>query len=418
MSKLEKLKDKAKGLEAKDPKGAIESWLEVLTVQEEEGDPNPDLAVYNRIGDLYLKVKDPGQAADYYERAVDRYAELGFHNNAIAMCNKVLRNAPARQTTYLKLAKLYASKGFLAEAKQNFVEYAERMERVGKIQHAFAALKEFTDLSPESAGLREMLEEHLQMYGTPERRSSARVSMPAAPKSPPEGKQDLNKSGKRKSSSLVFLDLDEPSPKSKRPSTPARPPERGRASLLTEVTPEPDTSLEIETTSLAGEEAAPAADGMIEGFERTVDFGEVQATAPSAPSLRHELPTGDIEHLAGLEPTMEAADVESVEVELEPLAELDLEEAPPPSRPRVTAPKVAPPQLRPPKGAPPQRPRVAPVVPKRPGAPAMPKPPAPGSPRVQPVVPRRPAPPPPPPKRKTVVEGPPLQPSADFEPEM
>src|SRR3989442_606545 len=274
MSKLEKLKDKAKGLEAKDPKGAIESWLEVLNVQEEEGDPNPDLAVYNRIGDLYLKVKDPGQAADYYERAVDRYAELGFHNNAIAMCNKVLRNAPARQSTYLKLAKLYASKGFLAEAKQNFVEYAERMERVGKIQHAFAALKEFTDLpalsgdrsvnsfaalkeftdlSPESAGLSEMLEEHLQMYGTPERRSSARVSMPAAPKSPPEGEQDLNKSGKRKSSSLVFLDLDEPSPKSKRPSTPARPPERGRASLLTEVTPEPDTSLEIETTSLAGE---------------------------------------------------------------------------------------------------------------------------------------------------------------------
>src|SRR2546428_683836 len=213
MSKLEQLKEKAKGLEAKDPKRAVEIWLEVLNNQDET---NPDLSIYNRIGDLYIKLRDPGQAADYYDQAVDKYAELGFHNNAIAMCNKVLRNAPARQTTYLKLAKLYASKGFLVEAKQNFVEYAERMERVGKIQHAFAALKEFTDLSPESAGLREMLEEHLQMYGTPERRASDRVSMPAAPKSPPEGKQDLNKSGKRKSSSLVFLDLDEPSPKSKR----------------------------------------------------------------------------------------------------------------------------------------------------------------------------------------------------------
>src|SRR5437016_2535888 len=205
MSKLEKLKEKARNLEAKDPKGAIEAWRQVLKGQEEEGDPNPDLAVYNRIGDLHLKVKDPAQAADYYEQAVDRYAELGFHNNAIAMCNKVLRNAPARQTTYLKLAKLYASKGFLVEAKQNFVEYAERMERVGKIQHAFAALKEFTDLSPESAGLREMLEEHLQMYGTPERRASDRVSMPAPKAAPPE--EDLGKSGKRKSSSLVFLDL-------------------------------------------------------------------------------------------------------------------------------------------------------------------------------------------------------------------
>src|SRR5205823_1511862 len=132
------------------------------------GDPNPHLAVFNRIGDLYLKVREPAQAADYYDQAVDKYAELGVHNNAIAMCNKVLRNAPGRQTTYLKLAKLYASKGFMAEAKQNFVEYAERMHKVGKIQHAFAALKELADISAESAHLRETLEEHLRMYGAPE----------------------------------------------------------------------------------------------------------------------------------------------------------------------------------------------------------------------------------------------------------
>src|SRR2546430_2895177 len=80
MSKLEKLKDKAKGLEAKDPKSAIEAWLTVLQAQEQDGEPNPDLSVFNRVGDLYLKVKDPAQAADYYDRAVDKYAELGFHN--------------------------------------------------------------------------------------------------------------------------------------------------------------------------------------------------------------------------------------------------------------------------------------------------------------------------------------------------
>src|SRR5437773_12401486 len=110
MSKLEKQKDKARSLETKDPKGAIEAWQEVPKDQEGEGEANPDLSIFNRIGDLYLKVKDPAQAADYYDRAVDKYAELGFHNNAIAMCNKVLRNAPGRQTTYLKLAKLYADR--------------------------------------------------------------------------------------------------------------------------------------------------------------------------------------------------------------------------------------------------------------------------------------------------------------------
>src|SRR5216110_3693206 len=212
MSKLEQLKEKAKGLEAKEPKRAVEVWLDALNNQDET---NPDLSIYNRIGDLYIKLRDPGSAADYYDQAVDKYAELGFHNNAIAMCNKVLRNAPARQSTYLKLAKLYAAKGFMAEAKQNFLEYAERMQKSGKIEQAFAALKEFADISPESAHLREMLEEHLRMYGAPERRP---VSAPTAPPKP-EPREDPAKSGKRKTSSLVFLDVDEP-PGSKGGHTP------------------------------------------------------------------------------------------------------------------------------------------------------------------------------------------------------
>src|SRR5881296_196118 len=206
MSKLEKQKDKARSLETKDPKGAIEAWQEVLKDQEGEGEANPDLSIFNRIGDLYLKVKDPAEAADYYDKAVDKYAEQGLHNNAIAMCNKVLRNAPGRPTVYLKLAKLYAAKGFMAEAKQNFVEYAERMQKGGKIQQAFSALKEFTDISPESDDLRKMLEEHLKMYGAPERRSLAggRPSSTLPPIIEPP------KDPRRKTSSLVFLDLDAP----------------------------------------------------------------------------------------------------------------------------------------------------------------------------------------------------------------
>src|SRR5213594_3854164 len=222
MSKLEKLKEKARSLEGKDPKGAIEAWLEILKGQEKDGEPNPDLAVFNRIGDLYLKLREPAQAADYYDQAVDKYAELGFHNNAIAMCNKVLRNAPGRQTTYLKLAKLYAAKGFMAEAQQNFVTYAERMQKAGKLQQAFAALKEFTDISPESEHLRQLLEEHLRMYGEP-RRSQGRMSAPAParPSKPPE--QDLSKSGKHKTTSLVFLDVDAPPASKTKPAAPGAP---------------------------------------------------------------------------------------------------------------------------------------------------------------------------------------------------
>src|SRR6058998_2135658 len=319
MSKLEQLKEKAKGLEAKDPKKAVEIWLDVLNNQDET---NPDLSIYNRIGDLYIKLKDPALAADYYDQAVDKYAELGFHNNAIAMCNKVLRNAPARQTTYLKLAKLYAAKGFMSEAKQNFVEYAERMQKVGKIEHAFAALKEFTDISPESASLREMLSEHLKMYGAdPGKRASSaggggRPSTPAAPKSAPHaGQDDLHKSGSRKTSSLVFLDLDAPAvAKGQKPppappqKAPEPPPPPVAEKLIEEVVPEPDESLQIETTSLVDEApGAGGSGGMLEGLETTVaDFGQVRHDSPKTPSIREELNPADLdlEPVAELEPTI------------------------------------------------------------------------------------------------------------------
>src|SRR5213594_583484 len=363
MSKLEQLKEKAKGLEAKDPKRAVEIWLDVLNNQDET---NPDLAIYNRIGDLYIKLKDPAKAADYYDQAVDKYAELGFHNNAIAMCNKVLRNAPARQTTYLKLAKLYAAKGFIAEAKHNFVEYAERMQKVGKIEHAFAALKEFTDISGESASLRDMLSEHLKMYGTdPGKRASSaggRPTPPAAPRTaPPAGGDDVHKSGSRKTSSLVFLDLDEPrvAKGQKAAPAPAPKPEPEPAppvaeKLIEEVVPEPDESLQIETTSLIDEAPAVGTSGMLEGLETThADFGQMRSTTPKTPSIREELNPADLElePMAELEPTVtDEAAAEDVVPGLEDadlVLEGNIDVAPAPEKKNPTPP--APPKAPPPK---------------------------------------------------------------------
>src|SRR2546427_475076 len=371
MSKLEKLKEKARGLEAKDARAAMAAWLDVIKEQESERDPNPDLSVFNRIGDLAAKVKDSAGAAEWYDRAVDKYAELGFHNNAIAMCNKVLRNAPGRQTTYLKLAKVYAAKGFMAEAQENFVTYAERMQKAGKLQQAFAALKEFTDISPESEHLRQLLEEHLRMYGEP-RMSQGRMSAPAParPSKPPA--EDVTKSGKYKTSSLVFLDVDAPPASKTKPAAPRRPtappppaprpPEPEHLKLIEDVMPDPDTSLEIESTSLMQDAEGPSAAGMLEGLETThSEYAGLTEDALSTPSLREEVTADDVAPMQELEPTV-PAEAE----ELESLLDADLEIEPPT------------------------------VAPRRPSGPAAPSPGA-------------------PPKRKTVVEVPPLELEPDFD---
>ncbi len=351
MAQLDKLKDRAKNLEAKDPRAAVDAWLEVLKLEDADGDPNSDLGLYNRIGDLYLKLRDPAQAADYYDRAVDKYAELGFHNNAIAMCNKVLRNAPARQGTYLKLARLYASKGFLAEAKQNFVEYAERMQKAGKIEQAFSALKHFTDLSPESGALRRMLEEHLKMYGDVQRRPSVAAPKLAA------AEPDVKNSGKRKTSSLVFLDLDEPT-KPRPAAPPAQTPTATRAAAPpapppAAAKPEADDSLGIERTSL--EDAPAATGGALQGFETTAaDFDDTRAAAADSPSLRDDPVAEDVEPALGFEPTVadEPADLGIIDSEL---AIPDVPDVPPPPPEPIPPPRAARPT--PPKPAPPEPPK-------------------------------------------------------------
>lgn len=356
MSKLEKLKERARTLEAKDTRAAIDTWLEVLEAQDQEADPNPDLGIFNRIGDLHLKVKDPGQAADFYDRAVDRYAELGFHNNAIAMCNKVLRNAPGRPTTYLKLAKLYAAKGFIAEAKQNFIEYAERMQKAGALQQAFAALKEFADISSEGEQLRQKLEEHLRAYGGPE--IQTRLSAPGGRQSvvipvPPT-------KPKRKTSSLVFLDLDEPA-KAKAPlgrPTAAAPSPTPVAPKPPPKPPAPPPAAAIEPTSLTDDLGTVESTEQLEGLEHTAaDFQEVRHSVSGFPSIRDAEVVPDAPLISGLEPTVpepeEAVDVDSVadlplvepfEAAVEPEEQLA---PPPPPQKRKTVVEIPPLELEP-----------------------------------------------------------------------
>src|SRR5262249_40050730 len=83
-------------------------------------------------------------------------------NNAIALCGKILRVNPSRTATYLRLAQLHARKNFVGEAKKNLVEYLERMNGVGQVEEAFAALKLFADHFSGNPDIRLMLVELLR----------------------------------------------------------------------------------------------------------------------------------------------------------------------------------------------------------------------------------------------------------------
>ncbi|MEN8373844.1 MAG: tetratricopeptide repeat protein [Gemmatimonadota bacterium] len=147
MSSTIKLKDEARSFEQQEDWGrAIELYRRAL--EQEAGDA--ELGLYNRIGDLYLRLGEPASAVEYYVNAADKYAEAGFLNNAIALCNKALRYEPERIPLYEKLGRLCAEQGFLTDARRWILEYAERLVGAGQMDQSLAALQEFAELSQDA----------------------------------------------------------------------------------------------------------------------------------------------------------------------------------------------------------------------------------------------------------------------------
>jgi tetratricopeptide (TPR) repeat protein len=159
-----KLRDQARTAENRG------QWTEAVVLyrqllEENEGEGETDIALWNRVGDLHMRVGETERAVEAYERAVSAYADSGLYNNAIALCRKILRLVPGRGAVYHRLGQISAAAGFLADARQNFLEFAQRMKRAGNLDASFDALKEFADLSPEDTDVRKLLADQLLSHG-------------------------------------------------------------------------------------------------------------------------------------------------------------------------------------------------------------------------------------------------------------
>ncbi|MCZ6868849.1 MAG: tetratricopeptide repeat protein [Gammaproteobacteria bacterium] len=297
---------------------AIEQYAKILEGLDGTPELSDELALFNKLGDLYLKRGDIKAAVERYEKAIILYAEQGFPNNAIALCNKVLRNAPGRTHVYLKLAKLMLQRGFVAEAKQNLLEYADRMQKTGQVEESFEALKEFADLSPDNEEIRLLLAEQLQKAARTdeareqlaklyhelqnagdERRTRATMQRMRAidpDYSYEEAPAPKVKSRKRQDSEIVFIDpYDEP-----KEAPPSQPP-------AATISAEPDAPLVVERTSSGVDES-------IAELETTDDASSVAGLDVGE---SFETPSDDTIPSIEIEPTLSAEDADT-EPEPEP----------------------------------------------------------------------------------------------------
>jgi tetratricopeptide (TPR) repeat protein len=290
---LEKLKDTARKFEQKeDWRRAIEVYLKAIQQIESGQETSPDLSLYNRVGDLYLKTSDIAAAVRSYERAVDLYADQGFFNNAIALCGKILRVNPGRTQTYLKLAQLHARKNVVIEAKRNLIEFLERMNALGQLDQAFTSVKEFADQFSGSQEIRLMLVELLRassredeareqlekLAGEIEGRGAERAGQgPAQERPQPHAADEPPRPRRQGLAGLVFLDTGFEAAQAGPPSASEVPPPEG---LLTSepISPEEAAIVEQRVQSVPGLEQTAELDLEASGVDADPDLERVDPT--------------------------------------------------------------------------------------------------------------------------------------------
>ena len=229
MSNVAKLKKQAAEFEPRSsstrPSASTSSFSKAF-------DANPaelDVALFNRVGDLLLRQGNVADAVDYYERGdrpVRRHRLLQQRDRALQQGAPALARPRARSTTSSEDQR---QEGLQERREANFLEYADRMQKAGKVDEAFRALE----------GVRRPLSGSGR--DSPDARRAARASGPQgrrdravagrstsgstvkgapttrAPSSiacarsiRPWSRRKSQSRGNHKSSELIYIDVDEP----------------------------------------------------------------------------------------------------------------------------------------------------------------------------------------------------------------
>ena len=132
---------------------AIREYQKVLDM-----DPR-DVRVLQKMGELYQKKGDNPQAASFFTRVAEVYAQDGFFLKAVALYKQVLKLNPDLVEVNVKLAELHQHLGLMTEAMAFFQVVVAHHERKGDTRATFATLKKMVDLDPENVSSRLKLAE-------------------------------------------------------------------------------------------------------------------------------------------------------------------------------------------------------------------------------------------------------------------
>lgn len=140
-------------------RGAYDKAIRELQKLLEE-DPR-DVRTLLKIGDIYAKKGDRGEAIRVYRQVAEAYGEQGFFLKAVAVYKQILKHDPQHFEVTLKLAELYEHLGLMQEAMGQYQIVAGIHDQRGNTREWLSVLQRMVELDPENVASRVRLAEGL-----------------------------------------------------------------------------------------------------------------------------------------------------------------------------------------------------------------------------------------------------------------
>jgi len=129
-------------------KQAIAEWKKLAAESPNDGN------TYNAIGDLYLKSNDKANATSAFIKAADAFQAAAFELKSIALYKKALKVDPSKIEIHEKLAVVYAERGLIGNAIDDYLKVAKHYYKNGNFRGALAVYRKLSGLDPENLKIR------------------------------------------------------------------------------------------------------------------------------------------------------------------------------------------------------------------------------------------------------------------------
>jgi len=108
-------------------------------------------SLFNKLGDLYIKMNRQREALDVYLRGAQVFKEETYYPNAIALCKKILRLDTERTDVYFLLGDLHKELGQRVEAADYLLKFADRKVKDGSLEEALSTYNIIKELVPNNS---------------------------------------------------------------------------------------------------------------------------------------------------------------------------------------------------------------------------------------------------------------------------